>query len=345
VLSPNGRYGMEVTLSRIAGCDEPSLVRLDRVRFDELLVRNAVLQGAAFRPLHTVTEVRLDPEGSGAEVVVATPHGPADMRCKQLIDATGKQALLASQLGMRRPSGKLDPRVAVFTHFRPDESERFTEPDTMTVIPINDGYIFVIPLEPGRVSVGVIVGEQAAARYDGDLTMLFWTELDEISVLVELMSGAEQLLPIIPALNTELIAERFAGPGYLLAGDAAAFTDPFFSTGIDFGLRTGVLAGRAVARALAAPDAAARREAETGYEEEVRALLSTETTDFEYARLSQGQPGRTLSVLADPHLPTLLPLLGLLQAVGGGTRDAAEHRALVRGLRDDFDRPLSAKES
>ena len=253
-LTPNGRFGVELALARAEGCDEPAGVRLDRAAFDEILVRNAISQGAAFRPLHTVTEIALGAEGAPSTVTCATPQGPAQLRAHYLVDATGKSALVAGQLGTRVASAALDPRQAVFTHFKPEAGHRFAAPDSMTIIGIEHGYVFVIPLDAERVSVGVVVGESAARRHDDDITTLFWTHVDEAACLTDFFAGADQLLPVIPALNAEFQADPVAGDSYALAGDAAAFTDPFFCTGIDLAIETGVEAGRAAAAVLEAPD-------------------------------------------------------------------------------------------
>jgi flavin-dependent dehydrogenase len=41
----------------------------------------------------------------------------------------------------------------------------------------------------------------------------------------------------------------FAGPGYFLAGDAATFIDPIFSTGVCLGMMSGAEAGKAIVAA------------------------------------------------------------------------------------------------
>ena len=59
---------------------------------------------------------------------------------------------------------------------------------------------------------------------------------------------------------------RFTGPGYLLAGDAACFIDPVFSTGVHLACLAGFLGGRAVAAILAGeqPEAEARAVRRSG---------------------------------------------------------------------------------
>ena len=60
---------------------------------------------------------------------------------------------------------------------------------------------------------------------------------------------------------------RFAGRGFLLAGDAACFIDPVFSTGVHLACLAGFLGARAVDAILrgAAPEADALAEYEAAY--------------------------------------------------------------------------------
>ncbi|TMA48855.1 MAG: tryptophan 7-halogenase, partial [Deltaproteobacteria bacterium] len=61
---------------------------------------------------------------------------------------------------------------------------------------------------------------------------------------------------------------RFTGPGYLLAGDAACFIDPVFSTGVHLACLAGFLGGRAVHAVLAGE--ASEADALAAYEQTYR---------------------------------------------------------------------------
>jgi 2-polyprenyl-6-methoxyphenol hydroxylase-like FAD-dependent oxidoreductase len=65
----------------------------------------------------------------------------------------------------------------------------------------------------------------------------------------EALGGARQVREVQTAADFSFAARRMAGDGWLLAGDAATFLDPIFSTGVLLALET----GRAAARTLAAP--------------------------------------------------------------------------------------------
>ena len=54
------------------------------------------------------------------------------------------------------------------------------------------------------------------------------------------------------ASNYSYSSRRFAGDGFLLAGDAAEFMDPIFSTGVILAMRSGERAGQDLAQAIQA---------------------------------------------------------------------------------------------
>jgi flavin-dependent dehydrogenase len=335
-LSADGRFGMNVTIEREPGCDQPMVVRLDRTRFDEILVGNAITQGASFRPLHTVTGIALGDSGRPATVTCSTPQGGAQISGRYVVDATGKSALLAVQLATRVASAPLDPRQAVFCHFTPEPGQPLVVPGTMTIVGIEHGYVFVIPLSRDRVSIGVVVAAEHCAAYE-DITQMFWGELDEAACLQDLLAGADQLLPVIPALNAEYRSTTFAGDGFVIAGDAGAFLDPFYCDGIDIAIEMGVRAGQTAAATLAAGDNAAQAAQHAdAYMAWVGSLHERAAEGFEYHRLADGQHGSLLAGLADPHLPTVLPLAALLQHAGASPPDLATAPELVAAARDEF---------
>jgi flavin-dependent dehydrogenase len=334
-LSADGRFGMSVTIEREPGCDEPAVVRLNRSRFDDLLVANAIKHGAGFRPLHTVLDIALGEPGGPVTVTCATPQGGADVCGRYLVDASGKSALLAGRLGIREASGPLDPREAAFCHFAAVGDHRLAEEGSMSIVGIEHGYVFVIALGSRLVSIGVVVEAEHAGGY-GNVTEMFWGELDEVACLQDLLAGADQLIPVIPALNAQFRATRFAGDRHAIAGDAAAFLDPFFSDGIDLAIELGVGAGQAATAALATTDPDERTALADAYDERARTIIDGAADGAAYAHLTSRHHGGLLAGLADPHLPTVLPLAALLQHAGDSPPDLSAARQLVRGARDAF---------
>ena len=225
--------------------------QLDRRGFDARLLERARNQGAEVRRAVTLDRPLLDGEAVAGAVTTAGESLPA----RVVIDASGPAAWLSRRLGvgwMRR-----SPPLTV----------RY-------------GYV--------RAS------GQAAPRLTGDTDGWTWTA----QVAPDLRQWANLALPGraprpepppecagLPPVGpprgadaTWRIAERLAGPVWLLAGEAAASLDPASSKGVLRALPSGLFAGRTAAaiRARGAPaDEGARAYdgwLRRGFETEVRAL-------------------------------------------------------------------------
>ena len=89
---------------------------VDRARFDELLLDNARAKGADVREGWTVSDVWM--EGDWVKGVLAAPNGepPRAIAADVVIDATGRDCLIARRMGWRRPDPSLN-KVAHYTQF------------------------------------------------------------------------------------------------------------------------------------------------------------------------------------------------------------------------------------
>ena len=101
--------------------------------------------------------------------------------------------------------------------------------------------------------------------------------------------------------------EPYAGPGYFLAGDAATFVDPIFSTGACLGMMSGHQAGKAVAGLVrrGADPARARR----AY---VRFVKGSSEPFFDVVRLYYEHPFRELFMTGQGPFQMHRAVIGLL---------------------------------
>ena len=77
-------------------------------------------------------------------------------------------------------------------------------------------------------------------------------------VRIDPLSHAERVAPVRTVSDYSYASREFAGDGWLLVGDAAAFIDPVFSTGVCLGMGEAFRAAEAVERALARRDTSRR---------------------------------------------------------------------------------------
>ncbi|MFC8723438.1 tryptophan 7-halogenase, partial [Kitasatospora sp. NPDC057198] len=207
---------------------------LNRPRFDRHLRARARAQG-----------VRLA-ERTAARPLARTPDGgwtvrlgeQGAVRCRWLVDATGRRAAVATAHGARRLVG--DRLLAVHLTLGPAAGGADT---TTTVEAAPDGWWYTAPLPTGR---------RLLAWYtDADLPAARTALPSGLAATrhVGPLAGAHPWPPgtaprRAPAHTAHL--DTVHGDGWTAAGDAAAAFDPLSSQGILTALFTGLRAGQAV---------------------------------------------------------------------------------------------------
>ncbi|WP_432946255.1 NAD(P)/FAD-dependent oxidoreductase [Kribbella sp. CA-253562] len=286
--------------------DHEDGVALDRVAFDALLVEHTKASGATVLNGFSVTEV-VPPDAEGQVLVRAASRAgkTVEVVTRVVLDASGKSAVIGRRLGLLEVGEtELDPREAVFTHIEPARPTPLTTVGTTTVIGTAQGYLFVVPIDEGRVSVGVVVAHGIDKQEPGTQ---FEQGVPADPEVAELVASGRRLLPVIPALNRTYRCRDLATAWYGLVGDAAAFTDPFACSGLDLALRSGARAATLCGDLLAASTSTEREAAAKAYREEFGRLLDAEEGAGLRA-LADGSGRELLNALTDPHLPPLLPV-------------------------------------
>ena len=227
----------------------PHAFHVIRSEFDQLLLNHAREQGADVREEHAVTRVETDrPE---PVVHVRSREGrETRLTPRFVIDASGQSALLGRARALRR-FDEFFKNLAIFGYFRGAEPLGGREAGNILSVAFGDGWFWFIPLHDGTTSVGAVVDAKR------------WTKVaaaDLGRVMRDLIAGCPDVAHRLR--NATLVSEvrsirdysytstRFAGPGWLLAGDAACFIDPVFSTGVHLACLAGFLGARAVSSVL-----------------------------------------------------------------------------------------------
>ncbi|MFG2693074.1 tryptophan 7-halogenase [Kitasatospora sp. NPDC048407] len=218
---------------------------LDRVLFDRQLRECARAQGA-----HLVAgAVRINGRaGDGSWSVELRGAGERrTVRCRWLVDATGRRAALATACGARRRTG--DRLVALHLTLGPADP---ADPDTTTTVEAApDGWWYTAPLPTGRRLLVWYTDADLPAADPGPPA--FAARLAATRHVLELAARHPWPAGAAPRrapAHTARLAD-VTGDGWIAAGDAAAAFDPLSSQGILTALYTGLAAGRAVHGRLA----------------------------------------------------------------------------------------------
>jgi flavin-dependent dehydrogenase len=225
--------------------------QLDRSKLDERLLKVAAEEGSeVWRPAK-VTSFELDGESGNTLEVEKSDGSRHVVRCKWLVDATGRQALLARKRGGVTPI-ESHPISAIWVRYRgvkdmdgvdvagPDPGNPWSRAVlTARRLATNHftgwGYwIWFIPLKDGETSVG-LVWDKRLVNPEGR------TPWERLSRFLDGNPLSKQLLEGATPVEGDCryyahlpyYVDQFIGPGWTCVGDAGGFLDPFYSPGLD----------------------------------------------------------------------------------------------------------------
>jgi FADH2 O2-dependent halogenase len=220
---------------------------VERDVMDAMLLRHAHEQGAKVVQGATVKRVLFE-EGRAVGVQVSLADGwERDVHAKVVVDASGRRCLLAGQLGLKRRDPNFN-QFCMYSWFRGVETppEKYTGFTLFYFLGLNKCWAWNIPLRGGVTSVGVVVDKR-------DFQVSGRTEEDFFSSLVRrsrgftrVMENAKRIRPWWIEADYSYKIDRYAGPGWMLIGDAVRFVDPVFSSGVDVALFSALYAYQAI---------------------------------------------------------------------------------------------------
>ncbi|MEZ5317539.1 MAG: NAD(P)/FAD-dependent oxidoreductase [Vicinamibacterales bacterium] len=311
-----------------------------RSEFDQMLIDNARAKGAVVRQQVAVRDVLLD--GTRVAGVIADVRDEAGgrrteaLRAKVVVDATGRDALLSRKFGWRDRDPDLN-KVAVWTYYRGARRDPGLDEGATTVAYVpQKGWFWYIPLQDDVVSVGVVGEPGYLYRDTRDPAEIFAREARDCAWIRDHLSTGTQVEPVRVTGEYSYHSRQIAGDGFCLAGDAFAFLDPLFSTGVFLALKGGEMAADAVHAALATgePVSAAhfddylarQRQAVNAFRHLVRAFYDLSFSFREF-------------LLAYPHLHPLVvdTLVGNVFTDLTPLYAALEQHKTARGSRDEMD--------
>ena len=235
-----------------------------RADFDALLLDHSRKQGVTVHMPATVTGVAFDAEGVTLEVDSGGDH--LSHRARFLVDASGRDGFLAARIGRRSRVPNLG-KVAAFAHVRGGRRFEGREVGNVRIYLFDGGWFWWIPMANDLASVGAVVHARDARAYAGQPEALFDAMVTRCAAVAEHLRHAERVTPIHLTANFAYTNAPIVGDRFLAVGDAIAFVDPIFSSGVFIAIRSGELAAEAILAAFADGRFTARRFA--GYERRV----------------------------------------------------------------------------
>ena len=229
--------GMRVQFTFVKGLDTTLThsYQVKRADFDQALFANARRKGARTYEHTTVLDVILG--GDGVRPLVLARNAD-DRRFvfkpRLLIDASGRDAFLGRKFRSIE-ANKRQSTAAVFAHFRNLKNDAAAA-GYIAVHFATGGWFWMIPLPEGVFSVGFVGDADVFKAHRGSLRDFLFERFKESPSMREQMKHAELVSDVFGTGNYSYCAKSSCGETYLMIGDAFAFIDPIFSTGVLFAM-------------------------------------------------------------------------------------------------------------
>ncbi|MFH1496417.1 MAG: NAD(P)/FAD-dependent oxidoreductase [Verrucomicrobiota bacterium] len=222
--------------------------QVERAKFDAILLDHARETGAEALLATTVTAV--EERADGHLVMLKTAGGDTRaVSASWVIDAGGRDNLFPDEAKRRLSPGVLERRVAVYAHFEGVPREDGWRGGHTAIVRLDDGWFWTIPIDAARTSVGLVTTSSALRDSGLKPEAFFRHAVARHASTRALLGDARPAGDFHVTADYSYFRENFARPRRLLAGDAAGFFDPIFSSGVYLAMHSAREAARLVVRA------------------------------------------------------------------------------------------------
>lgn len=279
--------------------DRPSNMswHVKRAEFDKLLFDSAFQRGATCVDKTRVLEIDLKGKSPHKLTIQQENGKERDLSTRVVIDASGQSALIANREGLKEVYPDLK-KAAIWGYFEGAQRAGGDNPEVTCILHTEskDAWFWYIPLADGTVSVGLVGDNEFLLRRGGSPQQTFDQECKNCPGIQRRLRDANQVGKMLVAKEFSYRTTQQAGDGWVLAGDAGGFIDPIYSSGVYLALKSGMLAGEAVAAGLHKNDLSAKqlggwsRDFEKGVEWIRKLVRAFYTKEFSFGEFMREHP-------------------------------------------------------
>jgi flavin-dependent dehydrogenase len=242
--------------------------QVTRGDFDKVLLDHAAECGAEVHEETSVDQVEFS--NDEVELGIKCNGSFHSIRARYVIDASGRTSVLGRKFKIKKTYDDLQ-KLSIFAHY--DGVWRAEGIDgTLTVlIRAIDRWFWLIPLTAERTSVGVVLDTEAFRNSKLRAEDFLEQALSEQPIIAKRMTDARRVSQVYMEADFSYRSARLHGDRWLLAGDAAGFIDPIFSSGVFLAVFSSELCADVLNEVLDHPRKARRLFA--GYERAVNRAM------------------------------------------------------------------------
>ena len=246
LVTHDGESGRGVDFSTVREVKQPQTYQVPRAEFDRILLDRAREVGVDVREGHRITSCEF------TEDAATLQWDGGRVRVHAVVDATGRHGLLARKFNLRNDEPGL-ANIAIYSHYSGVPLLDDDRPNDIRIVACEDaGWFWLIPIANDLMSVGVVLPKNLFLRLpDGSNEERLERAIASTPEVARLMANARREWPVRVEKDFSYSAKTYAGDRWILAGDAGAFLDPVFSTGVSIAMESGIEAAEELDRALA----------------------------------------------------------------------------------------------
>ena len=238
------RYA-SLDFSRAMEPTPPTAFQVRRSQFDQILLDNAASKGAHVFSGVRVTSVAFN-ANQPARITAKAKNGESNTwTAGFLVDASGRDTLLGRLLALkdRHPTHN---SAAVYAHFEGVPRRQDRDAGNISVYWFEHGWIWMIPLDGGIMSIGAVAQPSYFQNRDESSEQILLKSLALSPPAFNRLGNARMVMPASATGNYSYMCRSMYGNGYLMVGDAFAFVDPVFSSGVYLAMQSAVSGSEAI---------------------------------------------------------------------------------------------------
>jgi len=224
-----------------------------RSEFDHLNLKNAAEHGVRVHENARVIEVLFEGDRAVGVRVKVGDEPEKVVRAKVVVDASGQSTMLQDRLDLREWDPLLK-KAAVWTYWKGAYRDTGRDEGATQVVQTEGkkGWFWYIPLQDDVVSVGVVADYEYLFqnRPSKELEAIYFEEVARAPGLQPRLKDATRCDVFRAQKEYTYRAQKVAGDGWCLVGDAFGFLDPLYSSGVLLALTSGSMAADTIAEGI-----------------------------------------------------------------------------------------------
>jgi flavin-dependent dehydrogenase len=249
MVSPYHGRSRILYFSKALNGSQPFAYEVKRADFDKILIDNAAHKGAHVHEGVRAKHVEFRRDSTHLVQAEDRTGNAIAYAAKFIVDASGRDTFLSGQLGGKHRNPRHNS-AAIFGHFEGVTRLPGRDEGNISIVWFDHGWWWIIPFKDGTTSVGAVCWPSYIRTRKVPLEQFLRNTIALCPPVADRMVNATLIGQAYAAANYSYRRKTMHGDGYLMIGDAFAFIDPVFSSGVHLALNSATLGARVVDASL-----------------------------------------------------------------------------------------------